>query len=99
MIAVLPLVREIGFALAVALILTLLLSKKIKESFAVFVAAALPYFIWTRYNTAQMPITFQSNNIQYAFEHFVTPPMRLLLPSWCRGLSSTGASIFPSLEE
>ncbi len=74
LIAVLPLVREIGFALAVALILTLLLSKKIKESFAVFVAAALPYFIWTRYNTAQMPITSQSNNIQYAFEHFVTPP-------------------------
>ena len=74
LISVLPLVREIGFALPAAIILAFLLSKRIKESFTVFLAAALPYFIWTRYNTAQMPITSQSNNIQYTFEHFVTPP-------------------------
>ena len=74
LIAVLPLVREIGLAAVGAVLLTLLLSRKIKEAFAVFASAALPYFIWTQYNTAHMPAASQTNNIQYTFEHFVTPP-------------------------
>lgn len=69
------LLREIGAALVIAAVLVLLTRNKIRLALVAVLGAIAFFGLWTLRNAVwvEVPITSQSGNLQFIFQHFVTP--------------------------
>jgi len=73
LIAFLPLLREIGFALVLAIAIVLFSERQFKNSAIVLVAALVPIILWyIRNKTVGIPAESQAPNTNLMFQHFVT---------------------------
>ncbi len=86
LLTLLPLVREIGLALTLAVILILFYESKYKELLLLFLSTSVTLGLWYFRNTSlNIPSDSQSPNIQFIFQHFVTPQgTPILIELWQR---------------
>ncbi len=84
LLAILPLLREVSVAFLAAFFIDSLLRKKFRFAATLFVCVALVVGLWTLRNMVWVgvPESSQATNIQFVFEHFVTPTSAPLWQEW-----------------
>lgn len=83
-LAVLPLLREISVAIVGAFVIDAILRRQIRPAILIVAAAVGTVGLWTLRNLVWVgvPESSQATNIQFIFEHFVTPTSASIWSEW-----------------